>query len=301
MLALFPSTIRESTVSHLPRRVAAFALCCAMLGACTNGFLYNRLDSLAYLYFSQKVSLESAQADALKASLAQLLDWHRETELPRYIALLESLTAETREPLSAVQIEATRRAVEALWQDFVLRSAPDAANWLASLDPQQRAELFESYAKKDEDVREEYCDVAPAKLARERQKQFIDSVESWTGRLTAAQQELVAGRLASLPPTSCGWALNRIRFREAVAAMVERESGRPGFAESLTRLLSDPGAAWTPQYRSEFEASQATIVDLLAELDVTLSPAQRARRSEKLAGLATELRRIARKSTVAKS
>lgn len=280
-------------------RLAALVCGALLLAGCSSQFVYNRLDTVAYLYLKTQVSLEDLQSSQLRGSLREFLTWHRDSELPRYAALAQGLARDAAQPLGRVRIDQARVDIEGLWRDAVARVAPDAARFLAGLNNTQRNELFASLAEDDPDLREEYCDTPEPKRRRRQLESFVDTAEDWVGKLTAAQRELVAARLAALQPTSCGWVDNRIRVRRSFRELLERSGGDPALPTELRRLMTSPEERWDPTYRAAFEANRDGIVALLAELDATLTQGQRARLSEKLTGYARDFRELAARPAAA--
>jgi hypothetical protein len=63
-------------MSALTRRFAAALAMCALAG-CGLNLLYPRLDSVVGFYLQDLVTLDDAQAAALKHTLAGNLEWHR--------------------------------------------------------------------------------------------------------------------------------------------------------------------------------------------------------------------------------
>jgi hypothetical protein len=277
----------------LSRRLAALACGALLLAGCSSQFVYNRLDTVAYLYVKTQVSLEDLQSSQLKGSLREFLAWHRSSELPRYAALAQGLARDAAQPLGRDRIDRARLDIEGLWRDAVARVAPDAARFLAGLSRTQREELFDSLADGDPDLREEYCETPEPKRRRRQLDGFIETAQDWVGTLTPAQRELVAARLATLKPTSCGWVDNRIRVRRSFRELLERSNSDPAWAGELRRLMTSPEERWDPAYRAAFEANRDAIVTLLAELDATLTQRQRSRLAEKLTGYARDFRELA--------
>ncbi len=271
----------------------------ALVTGCSAQFLYNRLDSLVYLYVKTQVSLEDLQAAELRGSLRSFLEWHRSSELPRYADFAQSLARDAARPLGRARIDQARLEIERLWRDAVERGGPEAARFLAGLRPSQRAELFASLGKDDDELREEYCETPAAKRLERQQRGFTRAAERWVGPLTAAQKQLVTARLAALAPTSCGWAENRIRVRSALHELVERSSADTDYVQAVTRLLSRPEEYWDPAYRAAFDANRDAIIDLLAELDARLTERQRARLAEQLTGYARDFRLLATSAATA--
>jgi hypothetical protein len=289
----------DSTL-RAPRRAAAtFALALAVLvglAGCGTQLLYNRLDTVMYFYVSTQVSLQDSQSAGLRSALRGLLDWHRRSELPRYAQFAESLAADAAAPLGRARIDRARLDIEALWRDSVARAAPDAARWLAGLQPVQLVELFASLGEDDADLRKEYCDASEPERSRKREKSLRESLEGWVGRLDPAQRALVGERFAQLAPTGCGWVENRVRFREQMRRTIERRTTLADYPDTLTRLMMRPEQQWDGAYRARFDANREVIVSLLADLDATLDARQRRRLVEKLGGYARDFRELAAES-----
>ena len=288
--------VAEPTPSVRPglsARVAALLLGCLVLVGCGAQFLYNRLDTVAWLYVKTQVSLEDLQSRQLRDSLRSFLEWHRRTELPRYADFAASLARDAARPLGRARIDRARLEIEGLWRGSVARGAPDAARFLAGLDATQRSEFFASLAEDDAEVREEFCD-APEAKRRERQfKTVVDSAEDWVGRLTPAQLELVRRGLAPLRPSGCAWVESRVQFRVDLRELVERGARDPDYAQRVARLLSNPEERWNPDYRVVFEFNRDAVITLLVELDGSLTARQRAKLSAKLTGYARDFRSLA--------
>lgn len=288
-------------VKNIRRSVAPAAIVLLCLGACTSGFLYNRFDTFSYWYLSNLVTLDETQSDALRGSMRDFFAWHRESELPRYAEFAEMLANDSEQPLTRDRIDDARRDLERYWRDVVQRAAPEGARWLASLTPRQRDELFASLAEKDDETREKFCDSDPEKVRKRRERSFISSVESWTGRLDDAQRALIRDGVGRFADSSCVWAENRILFRQTFRQLIDDAAGQPGFESRVTAFLSRPEEGWDPGYRRQFDANRDTAIELLAELDLTLTTAQREKRAKKLRELARDLRSIHNAQAVKKA
>jgi hypothetical protein len=294
-------TRSESTAPRRVRPLTVLAVACAAcLAACT-GLVYDRLDTLTYWYFSSRVDLAEGQSAQLRSALNELFAWHRSSELPRYATFLETLAADSLEPLSRERIDRARTEVEALWSDFATRAAPSGAAWLASLDASQLEAFFAAFAKDDAKSREEFCDADPSRQCREREKSFIRSVESWTGRLSEVQRELVREGLGGMSPNACAWVDNRVQYRAAFRQLIEEGAQAPDFPQRIAQFLAEPASQWTPAYREQFERNRDTIVDVLARLDAALTADQRRRRADRMREFARDFRRLAASGAVAKS
>lgn len=279
-----------SRPARMTLRGVTFAAALWLLAGCSSQFLYNRLDTVAYVYLKTQVSLEDLQSQQLRNSLRAFHDWHRGSELPRYAQFAQALARDAARPLGRARIDAARLELESLWRDAVARGADDAARFLAGLSPSQRGEFFASLGEDDAELREEYCDTPLAKRQRRQLEDVVDLAEDWVGSLTAAQRELLRVRLAALQPTGCRWVDSRIRVRNAFRDLAARGSADPEYYEKMRRLMLNPEERWDPAYRAAFDANRDAFIDMLAELDASLTARQRAQLSAKFAGYARDFR-----------
>jgi hypothetical protein len=197
-----PHSIHASRSRRATRALLVVALL-ATIAACGTQFAYNRLGWLAHYYLSNQVSLDGPQSNALRANLREFFTWHRRNELPRYADFLDRFAAAADEPLSREQMERGRGEIEGFVNTSVAHGAPDAARWLRGLREEQVDELFANFEKKEREARKEHCGVDPAKRRLKHTARFIENVEDWTGKLSRAQRELIANRLARTEGDPC--------------------------------------------------------------------------------------------------
>ncbi len=265
----------------------------AGLAGCGTQFFYNRLDWLTHYYLSSQVSLDGAQSRELRRRLESFFTWHRRNELPRYADFLDRVANDNARPLSVAQIESGRRQIEIFVRDAVSHGAPDAARWINGLRPTQVNELFESLAEDERKSRKESCGTDLAERREKSIERFTDNVEDWTGTLTRAQREMIASRLITLEGDDCTEVSTRERSRTEFRTLVDQYRERPEFADRIAAFLTHPEDRWDGAYRRNVESDRARFMQLLAEINQSLSPAQRAHTVKRLRGYASELRGLA--------
>lgn len=280
-------------------RAGWLLLACALLSsltACGTGFVYNRLDWLSRYYVSSQVTLDGAQSRALQSNVDDFFAWHRRSELPRYAVFLERAAGEAARPLSLDQLEAGQREVDGFMSDSVARAAPAAARWLNGLRPAQVDELFANLAEKDRKARAESCDATPAERREKRTRKFIDNVEDWTGQLREAQRDLIATGYAELQTDECDELAARERSRLDFRALVERYRSRSEFPARIAEFLEHPENRGDAAYRRARAADRERFLRLLADINHSLTPAQRAQTVGRLRAYAQEMRGLAAES-----
>jgi hypothetical protein len=274
------------------RRLVALALLLLAAG-CTTQFLYNRLNFVIPWYVRERVTLEDDQIEALKSSVRSLTAWHRQSQLPRYSDFLRQASEQVRRPVSLAQMEATSREIDGFWNDIVAALAPDASRWLRALSPAQLQELLDSFAEEDEQISGHYCEASDEELNERRTKSIARSVKYWTGSLEDVQMELIERSAANLERTGCDWVASRARWRAELKRLLAENDAPAAFEAQFRELMLHPERTWTDGYRRGEQANRERFMNLLAELDTTMTAKQRERASRKLAGLASDLDELA--------
>ena len=273
-------------------RWLALGLVALALAGCSNKFFYDRLDRVVGWYLGGLVSLDADQRSSLDRWLDVSLDWHRESQLERYAAFLRDLESELAQPLSYEQYDQARLAVETFWRDLVAGTVPRSTELLASLSPGQVEELIASLENEDSEEAEELAASGVAERAERRVKRMQRGVERWTGRLDPAQRQIVAAAAADLQPLD----EVRLEYRAQWRAQLRAALMAPGdlATAEIEQLLAEPEKTWTEAYREGIAQNRRRVLEMLAELDATLSPVQRDRMRTRLGELADDLEALAR-------
>ena len=277
-------------------RWALVALLAAALGGCGIGLVYPRLDTLGTWYVEGLVSLDDTQSTELERMLEARLDWHRDSELVRYATFLRGMSDSVQRRTDAGTWREAARQAEVFWRDLGAGLAPVAVALGPTLTDEQVDELLRSLAEQDDEEWEEYADRTPQQRIERRQKSWRRGIERYTGRLDASQRALVNARAAASGSAIPEWREYRRAWREELAATLRVRGDAAQFEPRITRLFAHPDDWWTPGYRAALERRRGDLIDLLVELDATLSARQRAAAGREFASLAAELEALAKSS-----
>ena len=270
-------------------RWALLALLAVALGGCGLGLVYPRLDTLGTWYVEGLVSLDDTQARELEHMLAAKLDWHRDSELDRYARFLRGMSDAVQRRTDAGTWRDAARQAEVFWRDLGAGLAPVAVALGPTLTDEQVDELLRSLAEQDDEEWEEYADRTPEQRIERRQKAWRRGIERYTGRLDASQRALVEKRAAASNSAIPEWREYRRAWREELAATLRVRGDAAQFEPRITRLFAHPDDWWTPGYRAALERRRGELIDLLVDLDSTLTPRQRAAAGREFASLAQQL------------
>lgn len=272
----------------LPRWLVVAAFATGLTG-CGLGLVYPRLDSVVGFYIQGLVTLDKAQSTELKRILAGNLEWHRGSELGRYSAFLRDLADAVAGGGDREDWATASRRTEEYWRRVFEQAAPGYARLAATFTDAQVAELLANLERQDEKERREFESRSVEQRAARREKQMRRALERFTGPLTPSQRELIREHVASSPSFVPQWLDNRRVWRTALAEALADRQGGARFDARMQVLVARPDELWTPQYRAAVEQRRESLVELVASIDATLTPAQRAAASRQLLALADEV------------
>jgi hypothetical protein len=284
-------------VSDLARRPLAIALAVSAIfaaTACTTGFVYNRLDRVVSWYVNGMVSLDEAQDRQLHDSVRRTLEWHRHSELPRYIRMLEEMAEESAAPISATRLEQRYRQVAGFMDTFIVHANPEVASLLRTLDADQLDELEQSLREDAEDLWDDFGGETPELRRKRRSKTTVKAIQRFTGRLTSEQRTLVASRTSGMHDVTEEWLERRGNWQQRFLALLRVPPPGTALDAALLDLALRPDQFDTPEYRVAVEANRLIVMGMLADLSSTLTLKQREHLIRKFAGYAEDLRELER-------
>ena len=288
-------------VIKLLRIISLLALggvCAGALTACSALKLgYGAAPEFVFWRLDAYLDLDDTQSARVRDDLAQLQQWHRSTELPRYVALLEqaerlaptditaaqacSLVAQARERMAAVAAQA---------------EAPMAAT-AQSLSPAQLQHLQKHYARKDAEWRKEWLDAPPATLLERRVKQMTERSEMIYGTLDDAQRAVLQRVVEQTSFDARGFfnerqrrqrdALDTLRAVSAQPAMPPAQA-REALRGYLARALDSPDPVW----RQKRDAWLQETCRSFAALHAATTAAQRETAVRRLRAYQRDLREL---------
>lgn len=258
---------------------------------------YDNGPRLAWWWLDGYVDFDSRQAPAVHAAIGRWFAWHRASELPRYAALLQEAGAALPQSTTPEAVcRWTDRAQEAP-AAAIDRALREAVPLVAGLGEPQLRHLEQRYAKRLDEMREEYLQPDPAERRAASVERAVERFEELYGRLDAAQRRVVADGVAASPWDAEVWVAERDRRQREVVQTLRRLLAERADADTtlaaLRTLASRSQRSADPAYR-EFQARlEAYNCGFAARVHNTTTPAQREHARERLAGWERDLRSLA--------
>ena len=279
--------------SYLIFRIIRQALCLLGLsalvllsGCSTLKLVYNQADEAAYWWLDGYVDLTDKQKPLAKDTLRQLHQWHRQTQLPEYVALLQKVRAMAPHDVQPEQVCAIAQDMQNSFVAVLHQVAPDAAKLVGQLSTAQLQYLRKKYDKLNLEWRENYMDGSEEKRMRLRSKQLRNRLEDFYGSLDTTQREMIN---QSLMKSSFQPAISfEERLRRQVDAIqtftrISQGGLSPSLAQAQFKGWLD--RSFTPSdeaYRIYSQALKLENCERFAKLHNSTSTAQRERLAESL-------------------
>lgn len=271
-------------------RLACLLPLACLLAACTASFTYNNLDRLIPWYVDGYVDLSHDQRDILRGQLAPLLQWHRQEELERYVAILERIEDDLQRPVTAAVVQSWIDAITAAAERAELHMLRVALEFGATLSDEQMTELTASLWERQRDYEAEFLERSEAEYREDSFENLRDFLARQVGRLDAAQEAELRRATARLQRFDAAWLEDRAAWLRRLEPLLQRA---PGWQEAVETAYLERRIQRTPAYRETLRHNLDAINPAVASVLNSLSEQQRTRAAESLDELRARLRDLA--------
>lgn len=247
------------------------------LGGCsTVRVAYNQADHIAVWVADDYFDLTAEQKQALRASFERLHAWHRATQLPDYVVLLDGVQQRLSAGPTYADADWVADALLVRLRLVATQAYRDAALLLSQLsDEQLQAARREFDATNRKYARENGVGTAPEEQRRLLAKRQLERIVHWTGPLDAAQEAKVRELLRGLPLVAQARLQERQRRQSEFITLLAQRRNVEVFAPQLRDWLLDwertRPAAYQAEHARYVKASRAMYVGI-AQM---LTPEQR--------------------------
>ncbi|MBC3881882.1 hypothetical protein H8K35_10660 [Undibacterium sp. LX40W] len=251
-------------------RIVFILLLVSLLGSCSTVRLgYSNADTLVYWWLDGYVDFHSSQKVKVKRDIAQLLSWHRSTQLPQYAQTLTQMQTTLAANPGPAEIEAVYRQVEQLSQVILLKAVPELTDLALTMNESQKVYLTRKFEKNNEDFREKYINRTPEKQAKERIKKIEKQTDEWLGSVTREQEAIIARHVEKHPANYANWlddSIMRQRIVLQVVTQIQNEKPNREAAQALVQraIMAAYEPAEQADRRTQTDASRAATQQLVS-------------------------------------
>jgi len=255
-------------------RVSTVLLSVLMLSGCGVKLFYNNADRVARWWVSDYIDMTPAQRQYFDSSTAELMYWHRTTQLALYRQRLDSLRQALATPgFTQAQLDELVDEVEIWGETISARASPIGVQILLSLSLDQVNELESNFAKSNRDY-ERDIKRSIEDHAREDAKDYAKLLRRFVGRLNSEQRDLILRQHLALAPDAEA-ILNYRRFWQG--ELTSALESRPPARGRVEDLMLNFDQHYTPEFTAMIDTNELIYRDLTLELLNSLSQKQRER------------------------
>ncbi|MCX7961427.1 MAG: DUF6279 family lipoprotein [Burkholderiales bacterium] len=252
---------------------------------------YNHAETLLAWQANSWFDLHGELAEERDRRIAAFVAWHRANALPQYARLAEEAARRLERGLTRADVEWGYDAVFAQLRQAIRAGAREAAPLLDRLSPENLSHFEARLAEDNRKFAREHVRPKAEERRRQRLRRMIERLEDWLGELSEAQRERVRRYNDRMPLTGEMRARERGRLQQELLAMLR--------AREATLRLADWAPHWDrqrePDYAEVVARNRTELVNMLLELDGTLSTEQRAAAVARLRSWAADFERLARR------
>ena len=232
---------------------------------------YNNADLFLRWQANHYLDFQDEQAEELDRRLAAFLAWHRAKALPQYAQLAEEAATRLQRGLKRADLEWSYDAVRVQVREALGAAAGETAGLLDRLGPGQISHLEKRLAEDNRKFAKERVQGTMEERHQRRVKRNIERLEEWFGPLDDAQAERVRRYSARAPFSGELQDQDRKRRQAEFLAMLRAREAK----QRLAPWLLDWEAGRAPEYVQATLATRNEYMDLLLDMDRTLSAGQR--------------------------
>lgn len=258
---------------------------------------YNQAPTLAYFYLDGYVDFNDVQSTQIKNELAQMQVWHRQTQLPAYIDLLQNLQQKMKQDITASQACEVFTDVRQKALALTDYTEPAALSLALTLTQEQLAEMQRKFAKGNSSWRKDYLEASTRDVFEKRQKSAIKRSEMLYGSINDRQRSLISQQIekSQFKPAQ-SYAERERRQKDILQTLAKLVASRQDAAtlqkdmhSLMQRAVSSPDTA----YRSYVETITQEGCASFAELHNTTTAEQRKKAVDVLAGYEQDFKSLA--------
>jgi len=272
------------------RALLAVLVISVSTSGCTTKLAYDFLDWGLYWELKDYVKFTRDQRLLVKDEISQLIDWHRSEELPQYADQLEKLSKELKSGITVEQLEESYNNLRDSWQRIVIKTLPATVDIISNLNDEQVNDFFEMLIEKEGDDAKKIEKGTHVRTVKKREAYVSKKIVGVIGKLNEDQKSLIAQWALSMKPTKELSLAQAIQWRTRMQTVLAERHNEQQLENNLMVLFANPDQLRSTSYRRVIEKNKRLIMQLLFDLNQTLTKQQRSKLVKKLQSYINDFR-----------
>jgi len=288
-----PATLFQRTLALC--MIALFAL---VAGCSSVRFTYNQGDTLLYWWLDSYADLEGEQADIAKRDIDKLFQWHRQTQLRDYAALLGTMQRELAGNPTQADLINIYKEIRVRGERLATRAVPELTTLALSIKPDQIADIENKFNSKNKEYRSKFIEGSVDKRQRARFKKSMDQLEQWFGSFSKEQEAALRKTMDVRPLDNERWLEERIwRQRRVLSLLRTIQQQKPNRDQAAAQITAMQREVFGRLDSPEGKAFYDTSIDhstrfILAAIRIA-TPAQKKHAQERMQGWINDFNTLA--------
>ena len=272
------------------RALLAVLVISVSTSGCTTKLAYDFLDWGLYWELKDYVKFTRDQRLLVKDEISQLIDWHRSEELPQYADQLEKLSKELKSGITVGQLEEFSNNLRDSWQRIVIKTLPAAVDIISNLNDEQVNDFLKMLIEKEGDDAKKIEKGTHVRTVKKREAYVSKKIVDVIGKLNEDQKSLIAQWALSMKPTQELSLAQAIQWRTRMQTVLAERHNEQQMEDNLMVLFANPEQLRSASYRRVIEKNKRLIMQLLFDLNQTLTKQQRSKLVKKLQSYINDFR-----------
>lgn len=279
------------------------ALCLIVLFAIVAGcssvrFTYNQGDTLLYWWLDSYADLEGEQADIAKRDIDRLFQWHRQTQLRDYAALLGAMQKQLAGNPTQADLIGIYREIRVRGERLAARAVPEMTTLALSIKPDQIADIERKFNAKNAEYRQKFVEGSTEKRQRERFKKAMKQLDLWFGNFSREQEEVLRKTMDARPLDNQIWLEERIwRQRRILALLRKFQQEKPSREQAAAQIAAMQrelfGRIESPERKAFYDTSVDHTTRFILTAIRIATPAQKKHAQERMQGWINDFQALA--------
>ena len=257
-------------------------------GCSTIKVVYNNSDDVIYWWLDGYADLQGEQKQFTRDTLTDLQRWHRQQQLPEYVALLKRMQTMAPNDITPTQVCAVTEDMKTSFVTLLRFVEPANTKLASQLKPEQLLSIRKRFDKTNKTWKEDWLDPNAEERLRYRIKQATNRLEDFYGRLDKPQRDALHKWLSeSIFDPKMSYAERERRQADSMQTFqrMAQEGSATAQAQALLRALTERSFnSPNERYRAYSRELWNENCEGFAKLHNSTTPAQRQRMLEALRG-----------------
>jgi hypothetical protein len=266
----------------------ALATLLGLSGCSTIKVVYNNSEDLMYWWLDSYADLQGEQKQFTREALTDLQRWHRQQQLPEYVALLKRMQAMAPNDITPAQVCAVTEDMKTSFVTLLRFVEPANTKLASQLKPEQLISIRKRFDKTNKTWKEDWLDPNAEDRLRYRIKQATNRLEDFYGHLDKPQRDALHKWLSeSIFDPKLSYAERERRQADSMQTFqrMAQEGSATAQAQSMLRGLTERSFnSPNERYRAYNRELWNENCEGFAKLHNSTTPAQRQRMVEALRG-----------------